>query len=206
MLTSRSPATSRTERHAPAAVSMPPWLPWAACGWALIYAAYRGYYALGGTVGMFGTPVSTDLWRSINAIGAAALLVAAAVAVLVPWARDRPLARTALIVFGWLAFVGCVMHAVIDEVIRALSLLGLHEMDMTLWATIDQRTADLQALLWNEPWFFVEGVLWAAIAWHLILSTTGRRRFLVTGFAAILLFTVAGLSSASGVTGRLVIY
>jgi hypothetical protein len=33
------------------------WSPaYAACGWALLYAAYRGYYALGGTVGMFGLP------------------------------------------------------------------------------------------------------------------------------------------------------
>ena len=35
-------------------------------GWALLYAAYRGYYALGGTAGMFGTPVSFSQWRFIN--------------------------------------------------------------------------------------------------------------------------------------------
>ena len=41
-------------------------LAYAACGWALLYAAYRGYYALGGTVGMFGTPVSMSQWRLIS--------------------------------------------------------------------------------------------------------------------------------------------
>jgi hypothetical protein len=53
------------------------WLTYAACGWALLYAAYRSYYALGGTVGMFGTPVSMSQWRLINAVGAAIILVLA---------------------------------------------------------------------------------------------------------------------------------
>jgi hypothetical protein len=105
-------------------------LPWLACGWALVYAAYRGYYALGGTVGMFGTPVSTDLWRQVNAAGAAVLVGAAAVAAIVPSMEDRPRVRMALIGFAWIAFVGCVMHALVDEVTRGLSLAGLHEMDL----------------------------------------------------------------------------
>ena len=53
------------------------WLAYAACGWTLLYAAYRGYYALGGTVGMFGTPVSMSQWRLINAVGAAIILILA---------------------------------------------------------------------------------------------------------------------------------
>ena len=69
----------------------------------------------------------------------------------------------------------------------------------------DQRAADLQDLLWNEPWFFVEGVLWLAIAWRLLRASTGRRRFLATGLAAIAFLTVAGLLSGLGVTGRLVV-
>ena len=31
---------------------------YAAAAWALLYAAYRGYYGLGGTIGMFGVPAS----------------------------------------------------------------------------------------------------------------------------------------------------
>jgi len=53
------------------------WPAYAACGWALLYAAYRLYYALGGTVGMFGTPVSMSQWRLINAVGAAIILILA---------------------------------------------------------------------------------------------------------------------------------
>jgi hypothetical protein len=206
MLTSRSRTSTQTERLATSAtVSTSSRLPLIACGWALIYATYRGYYALGGTIGMFGTPVSTDLWRFINGVGAVVLVGAATIAALVPRSRNRPRVRALLVGFSWVAFVGCVMHAVVDEVTRGLSLAGLHSMDLAFWATIDQRAADLQDLLWNEPWFLVEGLLWLAIAWRLLRSPTGRRRFLVSGLAAIVFFTAAGLLSALGVTGRLII-
>lgn len=67
------------------------WPAYAACGWALPYAAYRGYYALGGTVGMFGTPVSMSQWRLINAEGAAIILIGAVlpVATLPLWQRRQ---------------------------------------------------------------------------------------------------------------------
>jgi hypothetical protein len=42
--------------------------------WAFGYALYRLYYAAGGTLGMFGTPVSYAQFRSINAIAAVALV------------------------------------------------------------------------------------------------------------------------------------
>src|SRR5688500_1255692 len=45
--------------------------------WAFGYALYRSYYALGGTFGMFGTPVSLEQFRRINAIAAVMLFVTA---------------------------------------------------------------------------------------------------------------------------------
>ena len=71
------------------------WLAYAACGWALLYAAYRLYYALGGTVGMFGTPVSMSQWRLINAVGAAIIFILAVLPVAtLPLGQHRR-ARTA---------------------------------------------------------------------------------------------------------------
>src|SRR5262249_33436198 len=133
--------------------------------WALFYALYRGYYALGGTLGMFGTPVSESQWRQINAIGAGILLVAAVapLALLKLWGRAR--FRPLLLGLCWVVTVGCVMHALIDMAQRVLSLTGILPMDLPFWQTIDQRQSDLHDLFFNEPWFFVEGLLWAAIAW-----------------------------------------
>src|SRR6185312_3206321 len=45
-------------------------LSWAAAAWGLAYAAYRGYYALGGTGFLPGTPVPGGPFRRINAAAA----------------------------------------------------------------------------------------------------------------------------------------
>jgi len=90
------------------------WLAYAACGAALLYAAYRLYYALGGTVGMFGTPVSMNQWRLINGVGAAIIFILAVlpVATLPLWQRRQ--ARLVLLALCWMIAVGCVMHALVD--------------------------------------------------------------------------------------------
>ena len=58
----------------------------------------------------------------------------------------------------WIVSVGCIMHPSIDIGQRVLSLSGVLHMQYPLWASIDVRAADLQDLLFNEPWFFVESV------------------------------------------------
>ncbi|HEY7063807.1 MAG TPA: hypothetical protein VII06_20180 [Chloroflexota bacterium] len=143
-----------------------------AAAWALLYALYRGYYALGGTFGMFGVPVSESQWRLINAVGAAIVFVRIAAPLVLLRLWRRPRLRMVLLTFCWLVLVGCVMHALIDATQRVLSLAGLLTMHLPFWASIDQRRSDLQDLLWNEPWFLVEGLLWGAIAWTAGLSTS----------------------------------
>src|SRR5687768_14369634 len=112
------------------------WPAYAACGWALLYAAYRGYYALGGTVGMFGTPVSMSQWRLINAEGAAIILIAAVlpVAAIPLWQRRQ--ARFVLLALCWMIAVGCVMHALVDDTALILSLVGVLHMDYPFFASI----------------------------------------------------------------------
>lgn len=50
--------------------------------WTVSYAPYRFYYAVGGTIGMPGTPESMAQWRRINVIDAAILFASAAAATL----------------------------------------------------------------------------------------------------------------------------
>ena len=158
---------------------------------------------------MFGTPVSETQWRLINAAGAGIIFVGAiAPLVLVRlWRREgRP--RGAAIVFGlcWLVMVGCVMHALVGITQRILSLTGMGTFDFPFWASIDRRASDLQALLFNEPWFLVEGLLWGAIAWSGGLRDSPRRTWwLVSAVVAILTLTGVGILSATGVLGRLII-
>src|ERR687898_1420374 len=181
------------------------WLAYGACGWALLYAAYRGYYALGGTVGMFGTPVSMSQWRLINAEGAAIILIGAVlpVATLPLWQRRQ--ARLVLLALCWVIAVGCVMHALVDATARNLSLAGMLHMDFPFFASIDRRESDLQDLLLNEPWFLVEGLLWGTLGWLMLASARSRRLWVASGLVATVILTVIGVLSTLGIIGRFIV-
>jgi hypothetical protein len=89
---------------------------------------------------------------------------------------------------------------------RIASLSGGYEMPLPFWRTIDRRTSDLQALLFNEPWFLMEGVLWLVIAWRGGLSGSPVRWWWMgSAIAAIVMFTALGILSAFGVIGQVII-
>jgi hypothetical protein len=171
------------------------WLAYAACGAALLYAAYRLYYALGGTVGMFGTPVSMNQWRLINGVGAVIIFILAVlpVATLPLWQRRQ--ARLVLLALCWVIAVGCVMHALVDATARILSLAGVLHMDFPFFASINRRESDLQDLLLNEPWFLVEGLLWGGLGWFGLASARSRRLWVASGLLATVILTVIGVLS-----------
>ena len=174
--------------------------------WSFGYGVYRSYYALGGTIGVFGTPVSLAQWRRINAIAAGMLFIAAALALILvsAWAYHR--ARPFLLVLCWILSVGCASHALINIVQRIASLSGALTISYPFWQTIDRRTADLQDLLFNEPWFLIEGVLWAAIAWAGALRESPRRLWWVgSAVAATIVSTAIGALSAFGVIGKVIV-
>jgi hypothetical protein len=175
--------------------------------WGLVYAAYRGYYALGGTAGMVGTPASDADWRALNAAGVAILLPLGLLplALLPLWRRPRM--RPALLALSWLLAVGGVMHALVMDVQRVASLAGVHRVryPASEWASIDRRRADLQDMLFNETWFLVEGLLWGLLALAVIGRSRGGRRWTATAAAGVAALTCLGLLSAFGVVGRAIV-
>ena len=168
--------------------------------WALGYASYRGYYAFGGTIGMVGHPASMHEFRNVNAIGAAILLSAAALSLVVatPWPS-----APAISLFGWVAAVGCWMHALVDTTLRLFSLTGIHPVHYPpgFWLFINQRAADLQDLFGNEPWFLIEGCLWAALAITMLKDPLRRRMWLLTAGIATTVMTSVGILSGVGAIG-----
>lgn len=185
-------ASPRRVRHVAVALTV----------WALAYAAYRGYYALGGQAGMIGIPASPAQFRAVNGLGAAVLVGAAAIPLLVQWNVRRRWVARLVPVISWVAAVGCCMHALVLVVLRVLSLAGVHATQYPpgFWLTIHARTADLQDLLLNEPWFLVEGVLWAVLG-AAFLPAGARRRWWASVAAGTLLATAVGLLSGLGVIG-----
>ena len=175
--------------------------------WALGYGLYRAYYGVGGTVGMFGQPVSDADWRAINLVAASLLFGAAVLPLLaLPLWRTR-WARRILLAAAWLIAVACIGHALINDVLRVLSLAGWHEVlyPPGFWLSIDRQAADLQDLVFNETWFLLEGTLWVAIAWTVLGPSAGRRRWVGSAVVAIALALIVGLLSAFGVIDRIVI-
>ena len=89
---------------------------------------------------------------------------------------------------------------------RVASLAGALSIDYPFWATIDRRHADLQALFFNEPWFLIEGVLWAAMAWVGALRGSRRRWWWIGSVATtIAVLTTVGLLSSFGVIGKWIV-
>ena len=195
----------RWESDAPSALTI--WLSYLAGAWALLYAVYRGYYALGGTVGMFGVPVSMSQWQLINGVGAALLLLAALLPVATIRLWRSPRLRAVLLAVGWVIAVGCVMHALVDSATRILSIFGVLHIELPFFVagTVDQRASDLQDLFFNEPWFLIEGILWGALCWAELASVRARRWWLASAIAVIVALTVVGVLSSAGVIGRFII-
>ena len=177
-----------------------------AAAWAAIYAVYRGYYAVGGTVGMLGVPASESEFRYINAVAAVALTGAAALPVLLLKMWPAPRWRVAGLALCCVIIVGCVGHAMVGISQRVLSLTGVLTMSYPFWLTIDRAKADWQALLWNEPWFLIEGLVWHAIAWTAVVREASWRAFWTLALLiAVAVFTVLGLLTAFGVVGRVIV-
>ena len=174
------------------------------CG--LVYAAYRGYYGLGGTAGMFGTPVSPAQWRAVN-LAAAALLLAVAllpVAALPLWPRRWP--RRTLLASCWVLTVGFVMHALVSDIQRVLSLAGVVQLRYPFFAAIDKHAADIQDLMFNETWFLAEGLLWAVLALMVLGPSPTRRWWAGTAIGATAALTATGLLSTLHVIGRVIVF
>jgi hypothetical protein len=173
-------------------------------GWASLYALYRAYYGLGGQVGMIGVPASESEFRRINLIAAGILLAASLlpVALLPLWRRQR--LRRALLVVVWLLAVGAVMHALVMQTQRVLSLAGLHDIHypQSRWVSRDDRAADLQDLVFNETWFLLEGLLWGLLGYLQLGPSRARLRWVASTLAATAALTCLGLLSAFDVIGR----
>jgi hypothetical protein len=176
-------------------------------GWGLAYALYRAYYAAGGTNFLPGTLADPSRFRTINAVAVVILLIAAALPIaMLPLLRG-PRGRAVPLALCWLIAVGCVVHALVDGAERVLSLAGRLRIDYpaSVWASVNHRVADLQDLLFNEPWFLIEGLGFATLGAIALGPGERRRWWIAAAVGATLALTVVGLLSATGVIGKVII-
>ncbi len=167
--------------------------------WAGWYAAYRFYYAFGGQIGMVGRPAPAAHFRDDNLVGAIIILTAGLLPLAAGWGWRHPTVRWLVKTVGWVATVGSCMHALTLEILRILSLTGLHPIHYPpgLWVSIDHHQADLQDALFNEPWFFITGVLCARLALTAV-KPASRPRWERSAAVATVLSLVVGVLSGLG--------
>ena len=156
-----------TERAGNGARAMPrarrrqaTWAGYAACAWALLFAAVHLYWGLGGTAGLPPglSVVDTPALFVIDLLAIPLCLAAAALALALvrPWGGQLP--RWPLLSAAWGAaalFVAHALPAVVDAVVLAAGL----------------RTAELAprerfSLFLYEPYWLLGGILFGVAAWH----------------------------------------
>ena len=80
---------------------------------------------------------------------------------------DWPGLLRLLLAVCWVLAVGLVMHALVQDIQRVLSLAGALRIHYppAQWVTVNRHQADVQDLAFNETWFLAEGILWGVIGW-----------------------------------------
>lgn len=139
------------------------WAGYAACTWALLFAAASFYWAAGGTLGA--DTVSTQIKR-LPAI--AALLLAVAVAKVVGgllalslvcgWGAVLP--RRLRLRVSWAAGVGMVLYGAANLAVRGVMAVGVIRPP----ASMHSSQATWHLALW-DPWWLLGGILFCAAAW-----------------------------------------
>ncbi len=173
-------ARSDATRMAGGSAAPSPWVRWAgyaACVWALAFAAVSFYWAAGGTAGgstigpaLTSLAVARDptfiaiLWVTGALKVVAALL---ALALVRPWGRRIP--RWAPLVAGWSAGAGLILYGAASFVQHALMVTGIIGIAAGLGAT----AARWHLLLW-DPWWLLGGILFAVAAWRFGRETLPR--------------------------------
>lgn len=165
--------------------------------WSLLYVVPHLYWAVGGELGFSALKPSAtaqDGWQAINAAASLILLLPVAIGLALPRAQSRRLARALLLAACLGGASIAVSHGVFGMVYRALIIVGVVEVDGRGFTA-----AEHPWVLWDlfvfEPWFLVEGVLFAAAGWASMAGSESRRRWL----AGCLVGT--SLAIASGVFG-----
>jgi hypothetical protein len=161
--------------------------------WSVGYLVPHLYWALGGTIGLSAVKPSASAlpeWRAINGAASGVLALPALVAAALVRAR-RGAVKTGLLLITLAGSAIAASHGVYGIVYRSLIIAGAID--------VDGRSFDASRhgwVIWDllvfEPWFLIEGLLFAALG-GAATSRSSRPRWIVGCAAATALATVTGL-------------
>ena len=163
--------------------------------WSLLYVLPHLYWAVGGEVGFSALKPSATAqegWQAINAAASVILLLPVAIGLALPRTRSHRLWRALL-------FAAClggasiaVSHGVYGLVYRVLNIVGVVDVDGRGFTM-----AEHPWVLWDifvfEPWFLIEGVLFATAGWVAMSGSESRRRWVLGCIVGISLAMTSGV-------------
>jgi hypothetical protein len=149
----------RPEANKQRKISYPRWAAYAACGWALLFAAIHAYWALGGSLGLVpGLSMARgsvlfviDLVAIPLCIGGAAF----ALTLVLSWGRSFP--RRVLLIVAWCGCAFLVVHAA--PTLLQGGLIGAGVLKNTL------SPLERWDLMVYEPFWLLGGILFGIAAW-----------------------------------------
>jgi hypothetical protein len=179
------------------------WPAYAASVVAIAYAVgVRGYQGLGGRLGISGTFEDPSAFERASLTAGAFLFLVGigALALVRPWGLRLP--RWLVIVPALAGSVFAMGHALTAYVTKSLDLLGVIDLQLDGWKTLDKGAAIAWDLLFYEPWFLALGLLVTAGTLHHHRRTGGSdragRRLLALTVTATLALTVVASTMVIG--------
>lgn len=165
--------------------------------WSGLYVVPHVYWAVGGDAGFSALKPSATAhpdWQAINAVASVILLVPVAIGLLLPRSSSHRRTRTLLLAACLAGASIAASHGIYGVVYRFLNLTGAVDIDGQQF-TPAEHTWVIWDLYFFEPWFLIEGVLFASAGWAAIASARAQRRWLFACSVG------TSLALASGVVG-----
>lgn len=157
------------------------WAGYAVFVWSIGYMVPHLYWALGGMIGMsIIKPSVYELpqWELINWIASAILTLPGlmGIALICFWSR-KPL-KWILLTIAWAGCSVAASHGIYGIIDRLLQIAGIAGLESGPF-NVSEHFYVLWDLLLFEPWFFIEGVLLAALGWCSFNKSSAGRIWLV---------------------------
>ena len=168
---------------------------WSLAVWSIAYVLPHLYWGLGGETGLSAVRPSASAmpeWEDINLVASLVLTIPAAIGIgLIRFAGERRVARP-LLIASWLGVAIAAGHGLFGIVYRTLHVAGVTDIDGRSFE-LDRHGWVLWDLLVFEPWFLIEGILFAAVGRAALTGMEAKRRWTIACVVGVALATLSGI-------------
>lgn len=163
--------------------------------WSTLYALAHVYWAAGGHAGFsLLKPAATELatWQEINAMASVVLMVPVGVAVGLTLSGQRPRVRRTLPAGCLIGASIAASHGAFGIVYRILNVASVVDIDGRAFEPSTDGWVVWDLVLF-EPWFLIEGILFAGTGWAALTTDRDQRRWLTACAFGATAATIIGL-------------